>query len=101
MCAAVALAEQIMPDLILSDAHMPDTDGFSLIRLLKAHARLAGVPIIPTTSSVLGENVRQTALRLGAARFLLRPIEPQQLIEEVAACLARHGARSDGPDPGC
>jgi len=97
---AILLAEEIIPDLILSDVHMPENDGFSLLRRLKAHARLAQVPIILITSSVWGEHSCQAALRLGAARFLMRPIEPQQLIEEVAACLADHGARTDGADPG-
>ena len=97
---AILLAEEITPDLILSDVHMPDSDGFSLLHHFKAHARLARIPIILITSSVWGEHACQAALRLGAARFLMRPIEPQQLIAEVAACLADHGARTDGPDPG-
>ena len=97
---AISLAEQMLPDLILSDVHMPDADGFSLLRRLKAHAGLARIPIILITSSVWGEHACQAALQLGAARFLMRPIEPQQLIEEVAACLADQGARTDVTDPG-
>jgi two-component system cell cycle response regulator len=87
------VAEEILPDLILSDLHMPGNDGFMLISALKKHAQLGRVPIILITSSVWGERDRQTAMKLGAARFLLRPIEPQHLIDEVAGCLAEHGAR--------
>jgi two-component system cell cycle response regulator len=97
---ALALAPGLKPDLILSDLHMPDNDGFQLIRTLKAHAELVRVPIILITSSVWGERDRNMAMQLGAARFLLRPIEPQQLLEEVAWCLAAHRERTDGSDPG-
>lgn len=89
---ALAMAQAIEPDLVLSDLHMPGNDGFNLIRGLKAIPALAGVPIILISSSIWGESDRQTALRLGAARFLLRPIEPQRLIDEVAACLTAQGA---------
>jgi len=97
---ALAVARETMPDLVLSDLHMPGEDGFNLISRMRACTELADVPIILITSSVWGEHDRATALRLGAARFLLRPIEPEQLIEEVAACLAAHGAGANGIDPG-
>jgi two-component system cell cycle response regulator len=89
---ALAMAEAIEPDLVLSDLHMPGNDGFHLIRGLRAIPALVGVPVILISSSIWGERDRQTALQLGAARFLLRPIEPQSLIAEVAACLAAQGA---------
>ena len=97
---AIALALEAVPDLVLSDLHMPQNDGFQLMRLLKAEARLVHVPVIMISSSIWGERDRDMALRLGAARFLLRPIEPQKLIDEIAACLAAHGARANGIDPG-
>ncbi|HET6546336.1 MAG TPA: response regulator [Rhodanobacteraceae bacterium] len=88
--SALELAETIDPELILSDLHMPDEDGFGLIRRIKADPRLARVPFIFISSSVWGERDRETAMRLGVSRFILRPVEPQALIDEVAACLAEH-----------
>ncbi|HEV8517937.1 MAG TPA: response regulator, partial [Burkholderiales bacterium] len=79
-----------LPDLILSDLHMPGEDGFNLVRLIKADPLLAKVPFVFISSSVWGEECRETALRLGVSRFLLRPIEPQALIDEIASCLAAH-----------
>jgi two-component system, cell cycle response regulator len=88
-----------MPDLILSDLHMPGEDGFNFIRRVKDDARLALLPFVFISSSVWGEKDRDTALALGITRFLLRPIEPHHLIEEIARCLpARSGGR-DGDDP--
>lgn len=84
---ALARAKKSAPDLILSDLHMPGADGFNLIRAVKADARLANVPFLFISSSVWGESDRALALELGVTRFLLRPIEPQALIDEVVGCL--------------
>ena len=88
--AALELATSIDPDLILSDLHMPGEDGFNLIRRVKADSRLAALPFMFISSSIWGEKDRDSALQLGVSRFLLRPIEPQTLIDEIAMCLANH-----------
>jgi two-component system cell cycle response regulator len=88
------------PDLILSDLHMPGENGFNFIRRVKDDPRLAALPFMFISSSVWGEDDRETALALGVTRFVLRPIEPHVLIDEIARCLpARRGA-GDGEDPG-
>lgn len=97
---ALELVRSMPPDLILSDLHMPCEDGFNLIRCIKADARLAAIPVIFISSSVCGERDRETTLAPGVSRFLLRPIEPQLLIDEVTACLAAHSRVPDGDDPG-
>jgi CheY-like chemotaxis protein len=90
----------LTPDLILSDLHMPGENGFSFIRRVKEDPRLAALPFVFISSSVWGEGDRETAIALGVTRFLLRPIEPYLLIDEIARCLpARRGA-GDGEDPG-
>jgi two-component system, cell cycle response regulator len=87
--AALKLVRARRPDLILSDLHMPGEDGFHFIRAVKADPRLATIPFIFISSSVWGERDRQTALQLGVTRFLLRPIEPQALLEEILASLTK------------
>ena len=93
------LAAASVPDLILSDLHMPGEDGFNLIRRIKSDPLLESVPFIFISSSVWGERDRQTALQLGISRFLLRPIEPQALIDEIVACLAAHAGVAHGDNP--
>ena len=85
---ALELLAVELPDLILSDLHMPGEDGFGLIHRIKADPRLARLPFIFISSSVWGEQDRERALRFGVTRFLLRPIEPRALLDEVEACLA-------------
>lgn len=96
----LVLAERATPDLVITDLHMPENDGLNLIRALRTHDHLASVPIIVITSSIWGDRQRQAAMQFGAAQFLLRPIEPQQLLAEVHACLAATRRSADGDDPG-
>ncbi len=75
-------------DLILADLHMPEEDGFHLLAAVKAMPRLRTIPFVLISASVWGSADRKHGLALGATRFLLRPIEPRRLLEEVQSCLA-------------
>ncbi len=85
---ALQVAEGRALDLILSDVHMPGQSGYDLIRIVKSDDRLRTIPFLFISSTVWGEKERQEGLRLGAHRFILRPIEPQALIAEIDACLS-------------
>jgi two-component system cell cycle response regulator len=74
-------------DLILSDLHMPDEDGLGFLAAAKADARLRAIPFVLISSSVRGHQDRQRAAALGASRFLLRPMEPQELMQQIEQCL--------------
>ncbi len=84
---ALDIARRQTPDMILSDLHMPERDGFDLFLEVKNHPRLGLVPFVLISSSVWGDKDRIRALELGATKFISRPIEPQTLLAEVEACL--------------
>jgi CheY-like chemotaxis protein len=98
VAAGFALAVADIPDLVLSDLHMPDEDGFDLIRRLRADPRLTNLPVILVSSSLWGARDRETAAALGVMRFLFRPLEPQALLEEVSRCLASVTETAHGDD---
>jgi two-component system cell cycle response regulator len=81
------IAIQHHPDLILSDVCMREGSGYDLIRAVKADARLAKIPFAFITSTKLEEEDRTKALAMGAQRYLIRPIEPQDLLREIESCL--------------
>lgn len=83
--AALQVLEREIPDAILSDVHMPLKDGFDLIQTVKADARFAMIPFLFVSSTLWAERERVLGLSLGAANFLLRPIEPRALIAEIEA----------------
>jgi two-component system, cell cycle response regulator len=78
-------------DLILCDLHMPNEDGFSFIRRLRADSRLGKIPFMFLTSSSGSDSDPAQAQALGAARFLRRPIEPQALVDQIEACMLEYG----------
>lgn len=88
---ALELVKSNVPDLILSDLHLPGEDGFEFVRKVKADPLLAKIPFVFLSSSVWGEPERQKAMKFGVTRFLVRPIEPATLLLEIAAALARRG----------
>ena len=86
MAEALAVAHTAPPDLIISDVHMFEGSGFDFIRAVKADSRLGSIPFIFITSTAQDERSRVRGLSLGAARFLYRPLEPQELLAEIEAC---------------
>jgi two-component system cell cycle response regulator len=86
--AVVKLRGQV-PALILCDVHMPDGDGYELIEYVKQEERLRHVPFFVMSSTAWQTAEKQRALALGAEKFILRPIEPQKLVNEVRAAIGR------------
>jgi two-component system cell cycle response regulator len=84
---ALALARQAPPDLILADLHMPVEDGYDLLRAVKTDPQLEPIAIIILSATVASSRDGPKALALGATKFLINPIEPQALLEEIEACL--------------
>jgi CheY-like chemotaxis protein len=74
------------PDVIVLDVQMPDQDGFTTGRALKADPGLAAIPIIYLTGR-LDPADRATALQLGAADFLPKSTDPRELVRRVTQVL--------------
>jgi two-component system cell cycle response regulator len=86
---ALALARQTLPDLILSDLHMPGESGYDFIKAVKADPQLRSIPFVLISSTVWPERDQKFGLALGVTKFILRPIEPQALLKEIAAVLKK------------
>lgn len=80
--ALSALDGILIPDLILLDTHMPDLDGFAVLRQLKASAAYRNVPVVFLTGD--GDVKTESAgLSAGAADFIRKPFAPQVLLKRV------------------
>jgi two-component system cell cycle response regulator len=90
---AMLLARMRKPDLVLSDLHMPRQDGFALLHALREEPELRAIPFVFIASTTLTSDQRDRALREGAIKFILRPIEPADLLLEIESCLKSGGAR--------
>lgn len=88
--AAASEVERTSPDLVLLDLSLPETDGHSLCRQIRARS---SVPIIILTSSS-SEFDEITSLRLGADDYLTKPYSPMVLLAHVERALSRNSAEA-------
>ena len=86
---ALAIARRHPPDLVISDILMPVMDGFALCRQWRAEEGLCGIPLMFYTATYTDAQDEQLAMELGADRFVIKPQEPQVMIEIVREILAR------------
>lgn len=80
----IAAAER--PDLILLDVNMPGMDGTEVARQLRANEQLAHIPIIMFTAEQLPEQ-KLAGFEAGADDYLLKPTDPDIMIERIEAML--------------
>lgn len=85
---ALSVARSQSPDLIVLDVMLPKVDGYKVCRLLKYDQQYRHIPIIMLTAKA-EEQQMATGIRTGADQYLTKPVEPERLLEAVAAELAR------------
>jgi two-component system sensor histidine kinase/response regulator len=96
---ALTLAEEKGFDLLLLDVHMPELDGFQVVRALRGREGTAGghLPIIALTARSRSED-RERCLAAGMDDFLTKPVRPGELLAAIDR-LARAPGGSPGVSP--
>ncbi len=74
------------PDLLILDIIMPRMNGFQLCRSLRSNPGFKDLPIIMITS-MDRESDRYWGLKQGASEYLVKPVDPNLLLERVKAYL--------------
>ena len=85
---AVALARDLVPDVVLMDVRMPGMDGIEATRLIRAEAAEEGPPRVLILTTFDLDDYVYDALRAGASGFLLKDAPRQQLVEAVEVVAA-------------
>ena len=73
------LAKQARPDVITLDIIMPDLDGWSVLKALKADPELCDIPVVLVT--IMGD--RDLGFALGAADYITKPLDRELLMRAV------------------
>ena len=88
---ALELAQQVMPDLLITDYHMPQLSGLELCRRLKQDPATCRIPAIMLTAR--GYNLEpQDTETSGILRMLSKPFSPRQLLVTVNEVLGNIAA---------
>jgi two-component system cell cycle response regulator DivK len=82
----IEIAARESPDLILMDIQMPEMDGLTATRLLRAEPKTAHIPIVAVTASVT-EKDRNKTLEAGCDGHIPKPIDPSIFGQQLAGFL--------------
>ncbi|MCA9563278.1 MAG: response regulator [Myxococcales bacterium] len=82
----IEATREFEPDLILMDIEMPDMDGVEATRRLRATADTCRVPVLALTAKQLPGDVDE-ALESGCDGYIVKPLHPEELVDELAAYL--------------
>jgi len=86
-------AKKENPDLIVLDVMMPDKDGYTVCKELKADPELSRIPVLLLTAVVshipTTRYTQQMGMETEADDYIDKPVEPGVLVERIEALLAK------------
>ncbi len=85
-----AIAES-RPDLVLMDIQLPEMDGLSLTRILKADPATATIPVVAMSAHAMATD-RDQAIASGCAGFIAKPIDTRVFGDQLRSFLQQPAA---------
>lgn len=77
-----AKAQELLPDVVISDVMMPRLDGYGLLRKLREEERLGGTPVIFLTAKGMTAD-RIEGFQAGCDDYIPKPFDPDELVARV------------------
>jgi two-component system chemotaxis response regulator CheY len=84
--AALTAVRALTPDLVITDVNMPDMDGITLTREIRALPEFRFTPILVLTTES-DDAVKRSGRAAGATGWIVKPFDPEQLRAVVARVL--------------
>jgi DNA-binding response OmpR family regulator len=81
---ALEIIQEQHPAIVIADIMMPKMDGFGLIHRLRIHPETRDIPVVFITATYVTREDRAFALRLGATRFIQKPLDLESFLATVA-----------------
>lgn len=89
---ALSKLKKTKPDLILSDVRMPDMNGFELYDKIKHNPKLSNIPFV-FMSSLDDYDAKKVAKNLGAAEYIEKPFDIEQVKSIVSSLLQKYQSK--------
>ena len=80
---ALETIQKERPILIVADIMMPELDGFGLVHRLRLNPETRMIPVIFITATYVTLEDRDFSLRIGATRFIQKPVEMDYLLKQI------------------
>jgi two-component system cell cycle response regulator DivK len=87
----IRIAGEQRPDLVLMDIQLPGMNGIDALRVLRANADTAAIPVIAVTASVMQQD-RKLIMDAGFDAYVGKPINLHEFLDAVRRALAPAGA---------
>lgn len=83
---AFSILENDLPDMILLDLNMPDTNGIEFLQIVKENENLKHIPVIVLTTSNNEKDI-QECYRLGIAGYIIKPLKYDDYETKIKAVI--------------
>jgi two-component system cell cycle sensor histidine kinase/response regulator CckA len=80
------------PDLVILDVNLPDVSGYEVCRCLRAEPATRLLPVLQVSGVFVHSDDRSHGLEGGADAYLIKPVEPRELLATVRSLLRVHAA---------
>jgi len=87
---ALEILEKEKPGLIITDILMPKLDGFAMVQKIRTNSETQNIPVIFLSATYITPDDRSFALKLGASRFIEKPIDTEDFLLTVAELLSQN-----------
>lgn len=94
---ALELVQKEHPSLVIADIMMPQLDGFGLVHRLRIHPETRMIPVVFITATYVAREDRAFALRIGATRFIQKPVDLDKFLKVVEELI--HQSPHTIPEP--
>ncbi|MDH5657258.1 MAG: PAS domain S-box protein, partial [Spirochaetia bacterium] len=76
------LASRYTPDIILLDIHLPDIDGYQVLKMLQTDPATSSIPVIALSADAMPIDIER-GMKSGFAQYLTKPVMEQDLIQAL------------------
>jgi len=87
---ALEILDKEKPVLIITDILMPKLDGFAMVQKIRTNPHTQNIPVIFLSATYITPDDRSFALRLGASRFIEKPIDTEDFLLTIAELLSQN-----------